>query len=363
MFKRAGAALCLASLVAVGADAAVRKPMIEEFSNVQCPPCATHDPWFRAFFENHYDIRGDISVITYHMSWPGYDPFYANNPSENNERRFDYNVNAVPHIRFDSIEPPSYPYDPAVLEAAYNTAMVVPCEVGIELSGLWTAGSGSGTITIDITPEVDITAVEPEGLRLYVGLLERDVVWNGVGAYDLHDFVMRDMINPAGGEPVDPLTGGSPAQFNYFWAAADPDDLAGPAWDDSNFVIVAWLQDGDSGEIFNSESIAVTDLVTIAVNETVGASTPGLGQNYPNPFNPTTTIPLVMDESGQAVVRVYSADGSFVRTLANGVLPTGATSLRWDGNDFAGKAVGSGVYYVRLESLTHSETRAVTLLK
>ena len=70
-----------------------------------------------------------------------------------------------------------------------------------------------------------------------------------------------------------------------------------------------------------------------------------------------------MDEAGQAVVRVYTADGSYVRTLANGVLPSGATTLRWDGTDFAGQAVGSGVYYVRLESLTRNDTRTVTLLK
>ena len=142
MLKRAGVALCLVSVVAISANAAVRKPIFEEYSNVQCPPCATHDPWFRAFFAAHYDGAGDISVITYHMSWPGYDPFYANNPADNNERRFDYGVSAVPHVRFDSIEPPSYPYNPTVLENAYAAAAAVPSVLGIEMSGTWTARCG-----------------------------------------------------------------------------------------------------------------------------------------------------------------------------------------------------------------------------
>ena len=103
MLKRFALVACGLAIVGSTADGAVRKVMMEEFTNVRCGPCATHHPWLEQHITNHYP--SDMIVIYYHMSWPGYDPYYAENPGDNNARRSYYGVNAVPHNRQDAIEP------------------------------------------------------------------------------------------------------------------------------------------------------------------------------------------------------------------------------------------------------------------
>jgi hypothetical protein len=94
-----------------------------------------------------------------------------------------------------------------------------------------------------------------------------------------------------------------------------------------------------------------------------------LEQNYPNPFNPETTIPFVLGEdlfvSGRPVVvslRIYNllhqpvAAPVALRHAAGEGLPVtqleytgpGRYEAFWDGLDFGGNQVASGVYFVQL---------------
>jgi len=70
-----------------------------------------------------------------------------------------------------------------------------------------------------------------------------------------------------------------------------------------------------------------------------------LEPNVPNPFNPTTTIALVLDRPGTAVVAVHDARGRRVRTLQDGYLAAGRHLLTWDGRDAAGRPAASGIYF------------------
>lgn len=94
-----------------------------------------------------------------------------------------------------------------------------------------------------------------------------------------------------------------------------------------------------------------------------------LEQNYPNPFNPETTIPFVLNEglfeSGRPVVvslRIYNllrqpvAAPVALRHPAGENAPLvqleytapGRYEAFWDGKDFGGHQVASGVYLVQL---------------
>lgn len=86
-------------------------------------------------------------------------------------------------------------------------------------------------------------------------------------------------------------------------------------------------------------------------------------RNYPNPFNPSTTIVFEVPVAGRVQLAVYDARGSLVRTLVDGALPAGPRREQWDGRDQRGRAVASGVYFVRLEAGGETASHKVTLLK
>jgi hypothetical protein len=98
-------------------------------------------------------------------------------------------------------------------------------------------------------------------------------------------------------------------------------------------------------------------------NIRVGALSASLAQNTPNPFNPSTTISFTVAEKGNVTLNVYDANGRLVRTLASGVRDAGTHDVTWDGRDSAGLTVGSGVYFYRLTSGKHSESKKMVLLK
>ncbi|MBM4118672.1 hypothetical protein FJ251_13245, partial [bacterium] len=76
-----------------------------------------------------------------------------------------------------------------------------------------------------------------------------------------------------------------------------------------------------------------------------------LFQNAPNPFNPKTTIRFALPAPSAVRLAVYDVQGRLVRELLAGrTLPAGTHDAVWDGRDAAGRALGSGVFFYRLEA-------------
>jgi len=91
---------------------------------------------------------------------------------------------------------------------------------------------------------------------------------------------------------------------------------------------------------------------------------PKLSANYPNPFNPTTEIRFTTANGQmQTQLNVYDLNGKIVRSLVNGVLPSGEHTVVWDGRDARGEMVASGMYFYRLENEELLATRKMLLLK
>ncbi len=75
-----------------------------------------------------------------------------------------------------------------------------------------------------------------------------------------------------------------------------------------------------------------------------------LEPNVPNPFNPSTTIRFALPNDTRVSLVVYDTRGRRVRTLVDGDLVAGTHDVTWTGRDDRGAAVGSGVYFVRLDA-------------
>ncbi len=120
---------------------------------------------------------------------------------------------------------------------------------------------------------------------------------------------------------------------------------------------------GSQGRIIKAAWRPLTE--ETAVSESTGErpAAVSLGPVFPNPFNPSTTITFTLPSSGNARLTVYSTTGQMVRELANGNFSAGEYRMVWDGRDGNGRAVSSGVYFTRLESIGKAATAKVTLLR
>jgi len=85
--------------------------------------------------------------------------------------------------------------------------------------------------------------------------------------------------------------------------------------------------------------------------------------NHPNPFNPSTTLSFSLARAGHVRLSVYDLAGRLVRTLVDGEHEAGTHRVVWNGTDATGRAVGAGVYFVRVETPQGSDTRKIALIE
>lgn len=88
-----------------------------------------------------------------------------------------------------------------------------------------------------------------------------------------------------------------------------------------------------------------------------------LSQNYPNPFNPSTTINFTMNKTAKANLSIYNVKGQLVKTLVNETKDFGTHNIVWNGTDSNGNTVPSGIYFYRLSTENHVETKKMMLMK
>lgn len=88
-----------------------------------------------------------------------------------------------------------------------------------------------------------------------------------------------------------------------------------------------------------------------------------LEQNWPNPFNPTTSIQYALPAAGWVRLAIYNVLGNEVRILVDGNSVAGSYTVNWDGRSNSNDVLPSGVYFYRLTTGSHQETKKMLLLK
>jgi 1,4-alpha-glucan branching enzyme len=105
-----------------------------------------------------------------------------------------------------------------------------------------------------------------------------------------------------------------------------------------------------------------------SVNEANASSMPerfGLAQNYPNPFNNLTTIKysLIEPKPVETTVKILNLLGQEVKTLVDEKQAAGEYQIVWNGLDYSGKPVSSGVYLYSLRSGSYDATKKLVFIK
>jgi hypothetical protein len=104
-------------------------------------------------------------------------------------------------------------------------------------------------------------------------------------------------------------------------------------------------------------------------SEPVDVQAPGPPQELalsapaPNPLRGSTTLRLALPRAARVSLAVYDQQGRRVRTLAAGTRPAGEHAIVWDGRDESGRAVASGIYFVRCDAEGRAFTRRLAAVR
>ncbi len=116
---------------------------------------------------------------------------------------------------------------------------------------------------------------------------------------------------------------------------------------------------------FSSNSVDFIQLTTQSI-ENEKSKIPKqieLNQNYPNPFNSSTTIEYFIPTNTKVELKIYNALGQQVKTLINNFQTTGVKSVVWDGMDYSGEKVSSGIYIYQIHAGGKIQNKKMILLE
>ena len=83
----------------------------------------------------------------------------------------------------------------------------------------------------------------------------------------------------------------------------------------------------------------------------------------PNPSRDATTVDFELGVPGRVVLDVLDIHGRRVRRLADEWFPAGGHTSTWRGDDDRGHALGSGVYFVRIQGTGFQATRRIVRIR
>ena len=99
---------------------------------------------------------------------------------------------------------------------------------------------------------------------------------------------------------------------------------------------------GGNTYVFDSDNSILSNSITASTNSAEFSA-------YPNPANPSTQIAFSVENPGKVSLILYNVLGQQVRVLTNEFHAQGEYRLTWDGRDFNGISLTSGVYIAQLK--------------
>jgi hypothetical protein len=118
---------------------------------------------------------------------------------------------------------------------------------------------------------------------------------------------------------------------------------------------------------FNISSTTGPYIACEKTHDTLHSSEEDFFGNFPSPCNPGTTIQYFAphSKSGKSYVsiKLFTLNGSLVRTIVSTTLNTGTHNTYFDGRSAEGHLLNSGLYICRLETAKCSKTIKIIISK
>ncbi len=108
----------------------------------------------------------------------------------------------------------------------------------------------------------------------------------------------------------------------------------------------------------------ITQLSVDNYHNAITTEKPSLIQNYPNPFNKATVIRFDLRNPTSITLVIYDISGKeVVQLYDNHPMGSGIYEISWDGNNYFGNPVASGVYFYQLRYDNNIITNHMILLR
>ncbi len=245
--------------------------------------------------------------------------------------------------------------------------------------GLYSDPASRAFFAYTIAPEVGITQPPPGALGwLTLDSTHVAVEWQGIdwdGLFSNHPVKYKWRLFRRGFGPEWDLAWSNPDSIRRAWAPA----FAG--WDstsgDSAAVHFTNLVPGadylfavvgiDEAGAYSPRFALAGNLLRLNVREGLGVTTPAaiscLRAPRPSPATTATVVAGALSTGGRATLDVLDAAGRHVRTLVDGDTRAGNFEQVWNLADDTGRAVGPGVYLVRLRTDAGVFTRKLLVIR
>ena len=119
------------------------------------------------------------------------------------------------------------------------------------------------------------------------------------------------------------------------------------------WYVYYWRGDVTNGEILLANALDYVNPFT-GIDKNLSVSQIDnfeLFQNYPNPFNASTVIPYYLPSQSKVTIQIINIEGRIIRVIEKDTnVSAGKHLAHWDGTDYKGFPVSSGVYIYQVKA-------------
>lgn len=212
----------------------VKYPLVEHFTNTRCPICASRNPAFYQAYEAYEDGTHHIAIHP-RIPYPSCE-FYQANTTDNDARADFYGIFGTPTIYIDGTRSQG---SNLFTTTDMENALGQPARLEVRVREML---SPSPQAIVDVIQRDDMPA---SLFGLYVALVEKEVDYAAPNGETVHHDVFRKFLSDPDGENYSPVAIGEVSTFTF-------DITYDGTWNPSQLYVLAWVQDQNTKEVYNS---------------------------------------------------------------------------------------------------------------
>ena len=122
---------------------------------------------------------------------------------------------------------------------------------------------------------------------------------------------------------------------------------------ESGYMILCLTTPGDTG--YNGDPLEIS-------NDPLPSSIT-IGSPYPNPFNGSVSVPININKSSLINFSIYDIEGSLAYSSSQNYDIRTKMDFLWNGKSNSGEPVSAGIYIIKVDNVSASETKKIVYIK